>query len=281
MNINLGDRLDLPKLVHAAVPPDRRDKDTNVAILSDNWTSPTTGMNYRDRGFLSDSFPRNPPKLYITAETDDFDPQTLSDWAAEGFDVAYLALGNDNNDYIDFLRSLHRGKALGPCETFGIIAFGEAASLCLEHYHVLDNNAEFKLGCLVAYYPTRIPDPGTRFPSAIRVVVHLATGEVGVVKQSQMVGIQGKRRVVRQRVDRGIGAGGLLDMGYAGYAYEVEPGFAEHDLDEYDEICADLAWSRSLAVVRKAFSVNRDGEGAVDVNAQGENHVQDRYRSLV
>lgn len=272
MNVNLplGDRLDLPKLVSSAIPEDRRKKgNTNVAILSDNWTSPTTGMNHNDPNFLSDSFPRDPPKLYITAESPSFDAQTLSDWAAEGFSVEYLPMGEDIREYKEALRALHR-KGLGPCQTFGIIAFGEAASACLEHYHVLDNNVEMKLGVLVGYYPSRIPDPATRFPSSVRVLVHLTVGEVGVVKQSQMVGIQGKRRVNRSNVERGLGVGGTLGMGYRGYAYEVEAGFAERDLEEYDGICAELAWSRSLAVVSKALRPGgRDGENLVEINTHG------------
>jgi len=303
MNVTLGDNLNLPKLVDAALSRDearrgnRQDqngttstststskksktsKGKNVAILSDNWTSPSSGLNHRDPNFLSDSFPRSPPKLYVSAEVDtdtgsdnEFDLGTLADWAAEGFNVSFLPLNPKNVEgYISSLRKLHHDKALGPCETFGIIAFGEAASLCLEHYHVLDNNSGLKLGCLIGYYPTRIPDPGTRFPSAIKVVVHLPVGEVGVVKHSQMVGIQGKRRVVKGNVDRGVGVGGLLNMGYEAWAYEqVESGFAEQDLDEYDGICAELAWARSLKAARRAFGMAGDGEGVVDMNSQGE-----------
>lgn len=283
MNVTIGDNLNLPKLVDAAISRDenrhrqngststpKKNKNRNVAILSDNWTSPSTGLNHRDPNFLSDSFPRSPPKLYLTADTPSFDPQTLSDWAAEGFNVTYLPLTDNPDEYIASLRRLHNDKSLGPCETFGIIAFGEAAALCLEHYHVLDSNDGLKLGCLVGYYPTRIPDPGTRFPSAVRVVVHLAVGEVGVVKHSQMVGIQGKRRVVKGTVDRGVGVGGLLGMGYEAWAYEVEAGFAEQDLEEYDGICAELAWARSLKAVRRAFGMAGGGEGVVDVNTQGE-----------
>jgi hypothetical protein len=41
------------------------------------------------------------------------------------------------------------------------------------------------------------------------------------------------------------------------YTYEgVQPGFAEHDLEEFDAVAAGLAWSRSLGVVRKAFGVD-------------------------
>lgn len=45
------------------------------------------------------------------------------------------------------------------------------------------------------------------------------------------------------------------------YVYpDTEPGFAESDLDEYERVPADLAWSRTLSVVRKAFGMNVDLE---------------------
>ncbi|KAK3363660.1 hypothetical protein B0T25DRAFT_51671 [Lasiosphaeria hispida] len=267
MNVDTGKISDL---VHAALPKESRNK--NIGILKDNWTGP---MNHNDPGFLSDDFPRNPPKLYITAESDEFDAATLSEWRDEGFHVEYLAMKPNRDAYRRTLRTLHRKSKLGPCETFGIIAYGDAASLCLEHFHVLDNNPEMKLGCLIAYYPTRIPDPNTRFPSSIRVLVHLAVGEVGVVKQTQMVGIQGKRRVVKQNVDRGFGVGGTLQSGYPLYSYEAEAGFAEHDLEEYDSICAELAWSRSLAKARRAFRVDVDVEAVAEANAQAKFYARD------
>ena len=43
---------------------------------------------------------------------------------------------------------------------------------------------------------------------------------------------------------------------YAG----TEPGFAETDLEEYDRTSADLAWSRTLAAIRKAFRIDVDLE---------------------
>ncbi|KAK4168340.1 hypothetical protein QBC43DRAFT_228940 [Cladorrhinum sp. PSN259] len=286
MNVNLpvGNNPDLTKLVSSAIPKDRRNK-TNVAILSDNWTG--TGMNHNDPSFQSGSSPGTPPKLYITADSPTFDTQTLADWAAEGFDVTYLPLGDDSESYKETLRSLHRTKTtsthkIGPGEkTFGIIAFGEAASLCLEHYHVLDNNNHGfnKLGVLVGYYPSRIPDPATRFPSSVKeVLVHLSVGEIGVVKQSQMVGIQGRKRVSKSRVDQGIGLGGMImrGWGYKGYAYEAEAGFAERDLDElYDGICAGLAWSRSLAAMKRALRpTDGEGESLAEINAHGKFYAQ-------
>jgi len=40
----------------------------------------------------------------------------------------------------------------------------------------------------------------------------------------------------------------------------TEPGFAETDLDEFERVSADLAWSRTLATVRKAFQIDVDLE---------------------
>lgn len=101
--------------------------------------------------------------------------------------------------------------------------------------------------------------------------MHLAAGEeIGVVKQSQMVGIQGKKRVRRTKISSGLGTGGKLDLAYPSYTYEAEPGFAEHDLDEFDGVAADLAWSRSLAAARKVFGINPDLEVVLENNIQSK-----------
>ena len=48
---------------------------------------------------------------------------------------------------------------------------------------------------------------------------------------------------------------------YKLYAYpEVQPGFAEADLEEYDKIASGLAWSRTLGAVRKGFEIQIDLE---------------------
>lgn len=126
---------------------------------------------------------------------------------------------------------------------------------------------------MIAYYPTRIPDPESRFPGGVQVLVHLAGSEVGVVKQSQLVGIQGKRRTSRKNIERGIGTGRMLQLGYPSYTYDAEPGFAEQDLDEYDKVSAELAWSRSLAAARKAFQRAPNAELTLEQNVQGNNFI--------
>lgn len=264
MNINVGNTGNLGNLVQAALPADKRNR--NVAIVSDNWTGP----NYRDQGFLSSDFPRGSPKLYVTGETDEFDLGTISQWRHEGFDVEYLAMEDGGEEYRRKIRELSTKKDLAPTKTFGIVAFGDAASFCLEHYHVMDNNPEFKLGLLIAYYPTRIPDPATRFPSSVQVLVHLVGDHVRVVKQSQMVGVQGKRRVVKRALDPGIGIGRTMKMGYPCYHYDAASGFAEQDLNEYDRLGADLAWTRSLTAARRAFGMHVHVEWPVEEHTEGE-----------
>ncbi|KAI8214468.1 hypothetical protein K4K52_000951 [Colletotrichum sp. SAR 10_76] len=264
--------IDIPDLVKKAVP---ESEGRNARIVSDNWTR----SNYRDVNFLSSGFPRSRPKLYITAESDEFDELTLAEWRDEGFEVEYLPMG-DPKKYRGKLRSLSK-KKMDPCQTFGIVAYGDAAAVCLEHYHVLDNNPEFKLGLLIAYYPTAIPDPQGHFPSSISALVHLAADEeIGITKRSQMVGIQGKRRTTRKKVESGIGTGGTLKLAYPTYTYDAAPGFAEHDLDDFDKICAELAWSRSLTAARKAFNTYADLELVLEENVQGKFFTRNLNQTL-
>ncbi|KAI0110647.1 NTF2-like protein [Hypoxylon sp. NC0597] len=264
--------IDLPRIVDA-VMPNRGNR--NIGIISSSM-----GPNHNDPGFLSSDFPQSPPKLYVTAESDEFDMLTLRGWKDEGFDVKYIPMGDGGNEYRVKLESLGRTN-LGPCETYGIIAYGDAASFCLEHFHILDNNPEFKLCCLIAYYPTRIPDPRTKFPGGIHVLVHLASGEeVGIVKQTQMVGIQGKKRTVKSKIDRGMGAGGTLQMAYPSYTYDATPGFAERDLDEFDRVSAELSWSRSLATARRAFRRDVDLERVLEQNVDGKFYTRHLQQTM-
>lgn len=83
---------------------------------------------------------------------------------------------------------------------------------------------------LVAYYPSSIPSPKTKYPPHLNVTVHLAA-------------VQG------------------FAPAFNNYIYQdVQPGFAEHDLDEFDKVAASLAWTRTLAAVRKGFKIDPDLE---------------------
>ncbi|KAI0164611.1 dienelactone hydrolase [Xylariaceae sp. FL1272] len=266
--------INLPNLVNAALP-DRKKEGKNAIILSNNM-----GSNHNESGFLSNNFPRSPPKLFITAEDDVFDDLTLREWRDEGFNVEYLPLGKSEAEYKINLGTLRSTAELGPCETYGIIAYGDAASICLEYFHVLDNNPEFKLCCLVAYYPTRIPDTRAQFPGGVNVLAHLAGEDVGVVSHGQIVGIQGKRRVTRRKIERGLGSGGTNKLAYPSYTYNAQPGFAEHDLEEYEKISAELAWSRSLAAVRKAFRKDVDLEMVLEENVESKFYTRNLGKTM-
>lgn len=97
-----------------------------------------------------------------------------------------------------------------------------------------------KLCALVAYYPDRLPAPGAGYPPSLRVTVHLAGSQLGAPK-------------------------------FHSYSYpQVEPGFAEHDLDQFDKVAAGLAWARSLELVRKGFEVEVDLEGIWEDHSRRE-----------
>ncbi|KAF2230871.1 dienelactone hydrolase-like protein [Viridothelium virens] len=225
------------------------------------------------------SVPRAPPKLFVTAETSDFDEITLQKWRDEGFDVEYLPLENDGGQkaYLESLKRLHEGLGVG--DYYGIVAYGDAAALCLDA-HIKPNNT--KICALVAYYPSSIPAPQTHYPPSLKVLVHLPSGEeIGVSRNAEILGLQGKRRTVKKRVDPGLGSGGELNLGYKAYTYDgVEAGFAEHDLDEYEKVAERLAWSRSLGTVRKGFRVEVDLEGVWDRHTDLEFKTKNADKTL-
>lgn len=142
-------------------------------------------------------------------------------------------------------------------------AFDEAASVMLES-HIKPSTP--RICAIIAYYPTAIPPPTTRFPPSVRILVHLAGAEVGVRRHPEVLGIQSnKTKTVRKRVDSGVGYGGCLKLGFKAYTYPTcTAGFAEHDLDEYDLVNERLAFSRSLGVVKRAFRIDEDLELARD-----------------
>lgn len=53
------------------------------------------------------------PRLYITAESDEFDGMTLQAWREEGFDVQYLPFGDGGKQYVKTLHSLKEGLGVG------------------------------------------------------------------------------------------------------------------------------------------------------------------------
>jgi hypothetical protein len=116
------------------------------------------------------------------------------------------------------------------------VAFGEAAAVVLDE----SLKSSWKLCALVTYYPDKIPVLAAGWPSDHNVTVHLTSSE---------------------------------DMmpSCRHYMYaDVQPGFAEENLDMYDKVAAGLAWSRTLAVLRKGFGIEVDLEKIWDHHAERE-----------
>lgn len=104
-------------------------------------------------------------------------------------------------------------------EAYGLIAYGDAATI------VLDVAIKPMPHCcaLICYYPSSLPHPNAKYPSSLNLKVHLTHSQ------------------------------GFAPS-FAAYLYSnVEPGFAEYDLDEYDRVAAALSWSRTLAAIRRGF----------------------------
>ncbi|RJE21365.1 dienelactone hydrolase [Aspergillus sclerotialis] len=217
-------------------------------------------------GFLYNSGSRT-ARVCITAETEDFDKETLRSWQDEGFDVIYIPYDVGDKEYSGRLKTVKEGLGVG--ENYAVIAFGEAASFCLDYYLKSTNSS--RLCALIAYYPTNIPDTRSRFPHSLRVLVHLAGKNVDMTTTPTALGLQGKRRRQMKQINPGIGTGERLNIGYPAYTYEyVQPGFAEYDLDEYDKLAADISWTRSLDVLRKGFGKQVDLEKGWEEHQEGK-----------
>ncbi|CAG8021119.1 unnamed protein product [Penicillium olsonii] len=217
-------------------------------------------------GFLYNNGNNN-ARLCITAESEEFDMDVIKSWQDEGFDVVYLPYNGGGKDYGRRLQSVKDGLGVG--ENYGVVAFGDAANYCLDFY-INSVNAS-RLCALVAYYPSLIPDTRSRFPLSLQVVVHLAGESVDVLVQPVALGIQGKKRRQSRPINAGIGTGERLDLAYPAFTYDnAVPGFAESDLEEYDHLSANLAWTRTLKVLRKGYSRDPDLERRVEDHVEGK-----------
>ncbi|KIW73467.1 hypothetical protein PV04_01581 [Phialophora macrospora] len=160
------------------------------------------------------------PRIVLTSDTDDFDPTIISHFQQEGFQLSYLEYDGNKQDYLATLQHLQDPLELG--EKYAIVAYGDAATLVLEACM----KPMPKLVAVVAYYPGHVPRSTTNFPPTLHVQIHLAA--------SQRWGTR-----------------------FPSYRYEnTKPGFAEHDLDEFDKIGASLAWTRTLSILRTAFDID-------------------------
>jgi len=173
------------------------------------------------------------PRIVLTSDTDEFDPTIISHFQEEGFQISYLEYSGNHAEYHAKLQHLH--DPLEALEKYAIVAYGDAADLVLEACM----KTMPKLVAVVAYYPNHVPKSTIGFPLTLKVQIHLAS--------SQKWGTRSPS-----------------------YRYEnTEPGFAEHDLGEFDKTGASLAWSRVLFMLRAAFDIEPP-----DLESIWENHTK-------
>ena len=178
----------------------------------------------------------SPPRVHIISDDPEFDSEFISHLQAEGFETTYLALlpTSKNNNKPDITPLLHIADDLETGELYAVIAFGAAATACLDFY----SSAQPHCCALIAYYPTAIVNPKVKFPPSLRTTTHLAASQ-------------------------------NFAPAFPSYTYEnVAPGFAERDLEEYERVPASLAWTRTLGILRAAFNI------AVDLERVWEEHVE-------
>ena len=189
-------------------------------------------------------------RLVVTSDTDDFDEDILSHFREEGFNVQYLPYDGDKAAYNRQLEHLADPLDLG--ENYAIVAYGDAAALVLEACIGIKP----KLCAVVAYYPPHMPKTSANFPPSLNLTIHLAA--------SQKFGTRHEKS----------------------YRYPAtRDGFAESDLEEYSEADAKVAWSRTIATLRKGFGMDVDLEAAVDWHNRlkwsgKEDDVEDLMKSI-
>jgi hypothetical protein len=178
----------------------------------------------------------SPARVHVISDDPEFDSEFISHLQAEGFETTYLALlpTSKNNNKPDITPLLHIADDLETGELYGVLAFGAAATACLDFYA----SAQPHCCALIAYYPTAIVNPKVKFPPSLHNTTHLAASQ-------------------------------NFAPAFNSYTYEnVAPGFAERDLEEYERVSASLAWSRTLSILRAAFNI------AVDLERVWEEHTE-------
>ncbi|KAL4889419.1 hypothetical protein BDV59DRAFT_210344 [Aspergillus ambiguus] len=191
------------------------------------------------------SFSHRTRRLCITSEGKECDRGFLRDCEAEGFDVTYLQFTKDTRRFTQELNNVV--QLLGAGESYAVVGFGTAAAFCLEYY--LNPQNTRKICALIAYYPTRMPGRELCYPSSMRVLVHLANQDVDIFQDLQ--GAKGHKNIERKHFRSGIGVGDFLPLQYRAFLYSAAvPGFAEKSRRCYEYLAANLAWSRTLALLQ-------------------------------
>ena len=87
----------------------------------------TPWFNSQDNSFFNTLNKSKIPHLVVCGETEDFDEEAIQQFKDEGFDVAYVPMLDDGQNFID---RIHRtGDSFGVSEYYGIV--GNAPDLTI------------------------------------------------------------------------------------------------------------------------------------------------------
>ena len=179
------------------------------------------------------TFNQNPPRLFLTSTAPAAPEKTLLYWKNEGFDVRYLRYNpSEQANYIRALKALHENLEVGGA--YGLICYGDAASVVLK----TAIKPMAKCCAIVAFYPPILPKKDHKYPASLNVTVHVAS----LSQESPLP----------------------EECAWKCYQYDSGFGFADPSAQNYSEIEASLAMSRSLRIIRRGFKLETDLEPLVD-----------------
>ncbi|KAK6519361.1 hypothetical protein TWF281_003195 [Arthrobotrys megalospora] len=218
-----------------APPPHPPPRPTGLSSLfnifsSNRSTNPKPPKTRRHHRRISIAMYTDLPRIFITADTDEFDPTEIAKWQAEGYEVEYIPRADTHA--LELL-----GDTIESHEKYCIIAYGTAATIALEY-------AMFPVGslaCLIAYYPTGLPTAfaNATFPKRLRrIILHISDSQPFGFDSSKVECPSLKVRVYQ----------------------DTKPGFAEKITVHYNPIATSLAQSRTLAAVRETLGPDVDLE---------------------
>jgi hypothetical protein len=82
------------------------------------------------------SFSHSTPLLYVTAEDEEFDVDTMHAWRDEGFIVKYIPMNNGGKAYVNTLH--HLGDNLGIGERYALVGIAPIPSLSFNSTHSMN-----------------------------------------------------------------------------------------------------------------------------------------------
>ncbi|KAJ5138942.1 Dienelactone hydrolase [Penicillium bovifimosum] len=227
-----------------------------------------------------------PRHLIIVSDTADFDTHVVHRFQAEGFDVSYLPFlgsGDDDKDRKAIEHAVHEKEdELETGERYAIVAYHRPAYLLLAAHHLANTktNPFPRLCALIAYYPLSSTDqytykqnddcapPGCSDTSCIfdpmpkstflPIQIHLPGPRVQPCAVWPWISLSITEGDVtyKKRHRCHVYAYPGAKAGFGERAVPEEKiGEIDENLNADDELTSQLAWSRALGCLKRAFNI--------------------------